>query len=418
MVRVCSGVPDLEEEPSQAETAPGPGNRASDTHLGNRLFSVTPDLDAPWQAGLDRLADPGSMQRFLTSRLLYRRFARLAWWLLLPLAAALFLRLPFVATGLDHLFFGHPGPRRAINAARSAGWGPRLLVAAVVSAVELAVLAAVLTLLGRKAWRTLGGGQLEGIFGDSAATTSGATANDTARDAARVLTGRGYAGMVTGATLQAELTHLGQGFFACAGTSGEVVEEHPGRLGLLPVFLEHRQVAWVELETGAELHARLLLARIDIPPATVSSASGPATAGPMTNIPWWWPPTPKGHRGHPAPDLGALHNRSRRVQALDGGRHRRGGCRRPALGADAAVAGPASPRARAHSSRRHPGGGRTGDVGGPRAAGPGARRASGSAPRLGHLGHLVVGHVGAAPAAAVGTWRSPCCRPRCSSCWS
>src|ERR1700722_12979861 len=317
VVRVCAGVPDLHAADSGASApAAGPvdATRTPAPERSSRLLSVTPDRDAPWQAGLDRLADQASMQRFLTSRLLYRRFARLAWWLLVPLGAALILRLPFVATGLDHLFFGHPGPSRAINAAHRAGWGARLLVAAVVSAVELAVLAAVLTLLGRKAWRTLGGGQLEGLFGDPLAVASGATANDIARDTARVLASRGYAGMVTGATLQAELTHLGEGFFACTGAAGEVVEEHPGRLGVLPVFLEHRQVAWVELETGAELHARLLLARIDIPPATVLERIGARYSRAHDQHPVVVGAYPQGASWPPGPDLGALHNRARRVR--------------------------------------------------------------------------------------------------------
>ncbi len=324
VVRVCAGVPNIDVG-GDAPGAPdglgagsgGAGGGASSSGGGGRVarvLSVTPDRDAPWQSGLDRLADPATVQRFLTSRLLYRRFARLAWWLLLPLAAALILRLPFVATGLDHLFFGHAGPKRAINAARSAGWGPRLLVAAVASAVELAVLAAVLALLGRKAWRTLGGGQLQRFFGNQLSLAAGSTANDPARDAARALTAGGYAGMVTGATLQAELTNLGQGFFACAGTTGEVVEEHPGRVGLLPVFLEHRQLAWVELETGAELHARLLLARVDVPPATVLERIGARHSRSHDNHPVVVAAYPQGASWPPGPDLGALLHRARRVR--------------------------------------------------------------------------------------------------------
>ena len=49
--------------------------------------------------------------------------------------------------------------------------------------------------------------------------------------------GRGYAGLVTAATFQSELTHLGVGFYANVGATAEVVEEHRGRLGLPPVFL-------------------------------------------------------------------------------------------------------------------------------------------------------------------------------------
>ena len=62
-----------------------------------------------------------------------------------------------------------------------------------------------------------------------------------------------------------ELTHLDVGFFACPGATAEVVHEHRGRLGLPPTFLHHRQESTLEIETGAELHVRLLLAEADLP---------------------------------------------------------------------------------------------------------------------------------------------------------
>ena len=71
---------------------------------------------------------------------------------------------------------------------------------------------------------------------------------------------------------------------ANSGCGTEVVDEWPPRLrslGLPPVFLAHRQVSWVELEAGADLHVRLLHARIDLPGATLlerlASSRQPAT---------------------------------------------------------------------------------------------------------------------------------------------
>ncbi len=261
LVRVESGVaPDV-------PVAPGPDG-ASITPGAARPPVPTTGEACPWQEGVDRLSEPLHLQRFLTSRLLYRRFARLSWYLLVPFVVVALLRLPVSTGWLGHLLSGHPLPTRAIHQARYAAWESRLLVAAGISVVGLGVLAAVLTLISRRAWTALGGGTLGGIFGDELAR-AGTTANDPARAVARALVERGYSGFVTGATLQAELTHLGRSFFACAGTTGEVVEEHAGRLGLPPVFLHHRQFAWVEIETGAELHARLLLGRADVRPATV-----------------------------------------------------------------------------------------------------------------------------------------------------
>lgn len=274
---------------------------------------LAPDPGAAWQDGLERLADPASTPRFLTSRLLYRRFARFAWWLLVPFAIAIALRLPFVSSALDHLVFGHPAPSRAIQRAHEAAWGARLFGAAVVCAAGLVVIAVALGFVARKAWKTLGGGELDGLF-DDALATGGATANDTVRDAGRALCGQGYAGLVSGATLQPELTHLGPGFFACPGAAGEIVEEHHARVGLLPVFLACQQLAWVELETGAELHARLLLTRSELPGATLLERMAARDRKVHDTHPEVVAAYPHGASWPPAPDLGAVRRRSRRVR--------------------------------------------------------------------------------------------------------
>ena len=63
------------------------------------------------------------------------------------------------------------------SAPTSAAWGARLLFAALVCIAELVILAVVLGFVARKAWRTLGGGDLDGLF-DDALAAGGATAND------------------------------------------------------------------------------------------------------------------------------------------------------------------------------------------------------------------------------------------------
>ncbi|HXQ61760.1 MAG TPA: phosphatidylglycerol lysyltransferase domain-containing protein [Acidimicrobiales bacterium] len=277
------------------------------------VLAATQSPTAPWQAGIDRLADPASAQRFLTSRLLYRRFARFGWWLLVPFLAAIALSLPFVSAGLAHLFEDQPRTVRALSRVRHATWGTRLVVATVVCVIEIVVMAGVLGWLARQTWRTLGGGHLDRPFEDSL-SGAGATANDTARDAGRVLCGHGYAALVTGATLQAELTHLTPGVFACAGATGDVVEERPGRLGMPPVFLHCRQLSWVELETGAELHARLLLSRSEISPATLLERLAARDRRVHDHHPVVVAAYPRGESWPPGPDLRAVRRRSRRVR--------------------------------------------------------------------------------------------------------
>ena len=300
LVRVDAGVPPV-------DVAPPPAPDVS------AVLAATQSPTAPWQEGIDRLADPASVQRFLTSRLLYRRFARFGWWLVVPFAVALILSLPFVAEGLARLFVNHPGTAHALSRVDHASWGTRLLVAAVVCVVEVVVMAGVLGALARQAWRALGGGRLDRLFEESW-SGAGVTANDAGRDAGRTLGTEGYAALITGATLQAELTHLSPGIFACAGAAGDVVEERPGRLGMVPVFLHCRQLSWVELETGAELHARLLLARSDIAPATLLERIAARERRVHDHHPEVVAAYPHGASWPPGPDLHALRRRARRVR--------------------------------------------------------------------------------------------------------
>jgi len=322
VVRVEAGVPSAAPSAPGLDAGPAPNGVAPHapgaSDPGRGTFTLSPNPAAEWQDGLERLADPASTQRFLTSRLLYRRFARFAWWLLVPFAIAVALRIPFVSSALDHLFFGQPAPSRAIQRAHAAAWGVRLFFAGVICVAELVILAVVLGYVARKAWRTLGGGALDGFFEDTLAS-AGSTTNDEVRDSARALCSGGRAGLVSGATLQAELTHLGPGFFACPGAAGEIVEEHRGRLGLLPVFLACQQLAWVELETGAELHARLLLTRSELPGATLLERVAARDRKVHDTHPMVVAAYPHGASWPPAPDLGAVRSRSRRVRRWGAG---------------------------------------------------------------------------------------------------
>jgi len=279
---------------------------------------LAPDPDADWQAGLDRLPDPADGRRFLTSRLLYRRLARFAWWLLVPYAVVLALSNPAASAFVGHAFHGRVVTHHALARVQEASWITRLAVATVAAVAGLAVLAAILGLIGRKAWVALGGGSLalpwRSAVGEAGDTTAGGSVNDRARDQARALLATGWSGLVTGSTPDVELSHLGDGFFAGTGITGEVVEEHAGRLGLPPVFLVHRQLAWVELETGAQVHARLLLARTDDADATLLERLAAHRSAPAAPHPEVVAAFPQGGSWPPAPDLQHVRRRSRRVR--------------------------------------------------------------------------------------------------------
>ena len=241
----------------------------------------------------------------MVSRTLYRRLGRYAWWLLVPFIVAGLLRVAVTPWVSGHLGSGLPG--RAIRHAHQADLGDQIVIALSVALVVLGVLALVLGLLSRRMWSILGGGTLEEVQAQ-------AGANDAARDAARRLVGRGYAGLITAATFQSELTHLGLGFYANVGATTEVVDEHRGKLGLPPVFLHNQRVSWVELETGAELHVRMLLAGNELRSPSVLERM--ITRGRVTRSlhPALVASYPIGESWPPAPDLHQAHRRTRRVR--------------------------------------------------------------------------------------------------------
>jgi lysylphosphatidylglycerol synthetase-like protein (DUF2156 family) len=239
---------------------------------------VATDGDRPWLAGMERLDDPRLAGRFITSRLLYRRLRRYLWAPPLLLAAiALLLRVEVVVDGLGHLFHS-PRQQRALQHAYDASWFSRLVVTIAIGLALIAVLAIVVAITSRGIWRALGGEGLPSPWSSGAGHAQGArpTAHalltiggEDVLDVTRQAIADGATGMIVGGALVAELTHLDAGFFACPGATSEVVHEHRGRFGLPPTFLHHRQATMVEVETGADLHIRLMHAEVDLPLATM-----------------------------------------------------------------------------------------------------------------------------------------------------
>lgn len=276
--------------------------------------SALPDLlaERTWLSGVDRLEEPAASSRFVTSRLLYRRLGRLLW--LPPLLAVLAagaVHLGFVFRSVSLLVRGSPGPRHALAQAYAASWtGRAAFTLAVVVALELG-LAGLVALVSRRYWRAR--------LGEPAVEPAESL------DDARAMVAAGAAGLIVGGSLRAELAHLDTGFFACPGGTTELVREHPGRFGLPPVYLHHRQASWVELETGADLHVRLLVADADLPNSTTIErlATGyPVVKGhkpgadlhPAMVASW-----PQGASWPPAPDVAARQVRARRVRRLAAG---------------------------------------------------------------------------------------------------
>ncbi len=203
--------------------------------------------EAGWLAGLDNLDDPAAFPRFLASRLAYRKLGRHAWLLLLPFVAAFVLRLPTTILARAH-------------GGLVSGTKLGFLVAATL--VELAVLAGLAIVSLRRTWDALASMALGG---------ERRSPNDAPRAAGRDLVTAGIAGLITSHTSRPELANFGPGFYANTGCVGVTVTEAPCRvdgLGLPSVFFASRQVSWVELEAGSDLHVRLVHGRQQLRGAT------------------------------------------------------------------------------------------------------------------------------------------------------
>jgi lysylphosphatidylglycerol synthetase-like protein (DUF2156 family) len=200
-----------------------------------------------WLSGMEQLDDPAAFSRFIASRLAYRRLGRFAWLLLVPVAVTLALRLPALA----------------FRSARAGALSTRAGLLVGFMLIELLLLVLIAGAALRRTTRALSALALDEDHRDP---------NDAARAVARDLVTSGHAAVITAHTCRPELTRLGAGFYANVGCGSDLVTEVPSRLpglGLPPVFLAYRQTAWVELEGGSDLHARLFHARQPLPGATV-----------------------------------------------------------------------------------------------------------------------------------------------------
>jgi lysylphosphatidylglycerol synthetase-like protein (DUF2156 family)/UDP-2,3-diacylglucosamine pyrophosphatase LpxH len=193
----------------------------------------------------DNLADPLAFPRFVASRLAYRRFARHLKWLAIPFVLAILLKLPLTLTILQRTRIG----------ARIAQWPDRFLLLGGVVVADLVLVVGALALAAYAVWEAVANAALDPRRGR----------NDAARADALSRIREGYAGVITGHSHNAELTPLGDGFYANTGCCAEVVEESKARVGPLPVFRPVRQTSWIELEAGADLHVRLVRGRQAMP---------------------------------------------------------------------------------------------------------------------------------------------------------
>ena len=223
---------------------------------------VSPEMieGAPWLEGADYLDEPSALRPFTQSRTLYRRLSKLVWIPpVLAVIVALLSATTLVSNSLKHIAVHAKGHRKdIITEITSANWGERLLVALVAVIVVEAIVGLIATFLARRAFdhATVAPSNSPPDIGTESADPDLIADQDSLDEVRRYLADGGT-GVITSGARSPSLLRLDAGFFATLGSSGMIVREHQGRLGLPPVFVAHQQLAFLDVETGADIHVRL-----------------------------------------------------------------------------------------------------------------------------------------------------------------
>ena len=249
------------------------------------------DGRATWLQGVED-ADPAAMGALVASRFTYRRLLRRAAWLTLPVLALLALFFPIAVFS----------SRRSEHAVPHVF---RLLAAGFIIELALVIVAVAFVIV-----------QLRDALTSVPWWARDTRGNDDARGEAVAFTAAGGTGMVTAHTRHAELTDLGgDAFYANCGSAGRVLEPVLSWGNLPTVYAARLRCSWIELEAGAELHARLWHGVRDLPEQTFLER-----AAMRERIKPVWPPAAVAeHPGTvtwpPVGDVTARRRRTRRIAA-------------------------------------------------------------------------------------------------------
>jgi lysyl-tRNA synthetase len=247
-------------------------------HVVQQLLPQLAMADQPGEVlhGLRWLDDPTQVAEMLASRVLYRKFAWRAWWLLVPFLAAVILRLVAFLPGVSRLMRDN-----------AEGWLIGLGAAAV-GVTVLVGLAALITMI-----------RVHHVI--SSASISGQQEieghNSNQREQAAALITAGYAGLVTGHTHEPELSVVAGGFYANSGCGVESVGGVPARFGLPKPFNGVLRCSRVELRALDDLKVDLVLGETPVPsPSRLERAIekprhdipvAPAVVGALPGGPTW-----------------------------------------------------------------------------------------------------------------------------------
>jgi hypothetical protein len=195
-------------------------------HIVQEFLPSFSEVQGDTLDGVETLADPRTFPAFITSRLFYRKAALESLWLLVPVALIILLRLPLAYALWDGKL------ERLLPFSRD------LLIVDLAIIANLVIGTIVVVFLIRHWWKTAS---------SVVAEQRGGEQNDNTRALAADLIERNYAGLVCGHTHHAELSAVGNGFYANTGSGTKVLDRVEAHFGFPSVFLPRIQVSWVIL---------------------------------------------------------------------------------------------------------------------------------------------------------------------------
>ncbi len=204
------------------------------------------------RADADRLEDPPSLSRFVSSRVLYRRLGAWVW---LPVLAMLGFDLFNSITKVISHFTHH---RYHVHAPHTQSfWGNLMLNILIIVVCEALVVGVAGLMVRRRFDRTSRESEAPTLSEPLSLTSVNGV---DAIEIARRIGERGGAGAIIGGAPRPALAFLDRGVCAAPGPSRTVLTERRGRFGLPPVFSSVDRLGVVEVEAASTVRVRLYAA--------------------------------------------------------------------------------------------------------------------------------------------------------------
>src|SRR5665213_2432945 len=218
---------------------------------GTYDLDVTP-VDRSDCADANRLEDPKALERFVSSRVLYRRLGAWVWF---PIVALATLDLWGVGRAVIGHFTDH---HYSLHLMRSTTfWSNLFFELVLIALIETSIAAIVGRIVRRRFDRGARAehGDHSDTLSDPLMTTK--VGDVSALEFARRVSERGGAGAIVGGAPRPALAFLDHGVCATPGPSRTVLAERHGRFGLPPVFSSFDRLGVVEIEAASTVQVRL-----------------------------------------------------------------------------------------------------------------------------------------------------------------